>query len=276
MSPTAMPVAAMQVTAMSSSTTVGDYSRSSFRLQCSENEPKAPIPGTEIDLTSPLAAVFRRRLVVGTGTAAGLALGANFLGLTSFLLGFEPEIGRKLKFDTIYPIGGYRRCLEINNGFEFIYPSSWVGDQALLSRLEIGGRSARSSDPVVAFGPPGSSGELNVSVIVSPVPPSFSMEAFGGAKEIGEAVVKNISGNSPQIKANLVESKLREDESVKYYELEFAVESLSFRRHDVAVCCVNGGKLLTLNAQSPESTWVEVKDAFYKIATSFRSFSIQT
>lgn len=30
------------------------------------------------------------------------------------------------------------------------------------------------NEPVVAFGPPGSTGELNVSVIVSPVPLDFS------------------------------------------------------------------------------------------------------
>lgn len=30
------------------------------------------------------------------------------------------------------------------------------------------------NEPIVAYGPPGSSGELNVSVIVSPVPLDFS------------------------------------------------------------------------------------------------------
>jgi hypothetical protein len=75
---------------------------------------------------------------------------------------------------------------------EFIYPSSWVGDQTLLYRevkraelqrsldpppLKNGRLSSRPrsiSEPVAAFGPPGSNGELNVSVIVSPVPQDFS------------------------------------------------------------------------------------------------------
>lgn len=35
-------------------------------------------------------------------------------------------------------------------------------------------RRRNVNEPVVAFGPPGSSGELNVSVIVSPVPLDFS------------------------------------------------------------------------------------------------------
>lgn len=75
---------------------------------------------------------------------------------------------------------------------EFIYPASWVGDQTLLYRaaektersldppplanLNSGGgrRQKNVNEPVVAFGPPGSSGELNVSVVVSPVPLDFS------------------------------------------------------------------------------------------------------
>lgn len=75
---------------------------------------------------------------------------------------------------------------------EFIYPASWVGDQRLLYRAAekseyersldpppltgstMGRRHQNVNEPVVAFGPPGSSGELNVSVIVSPVPLDFS------------------------------------------------------------------------------------------------------
>lgn len=75
---------------------------------------------------------------------------------------------------------------------EFIYPAKWVGDQTLLYRavekteLEraldpppintatSNNRRRGISEPVVAFGPPGTSGELNVSVIVSSVPQDFS------------------------------------------------------------------------------------------------------
>lgn len=56
---------------------------------------------------------------------------------------------------------------------------------------------------------------------------------------------------------------------MKYYELEFIVESPSFRRHNVAVCCSYGGRLFTLNAQAPDSAWVEVKSDLYVIAQSF-------
>lgn len=138
---------------------------------------------------APLATTFRRRLLAGVGSASLVAVGANFGGVTSFLLGLFQETSRSLKLDVIYPIRGYSRCIDTSQGFEFIYPANWVGDQRLLYRaaeknelersldpppLNTTGRRGRNlSEPVIAFGPPGTSGELNVSVIVSPVPLDF-------------------------------------------------------------------------------------------------------
>nr|GMD05845.1 psbP domain-containing protein 7, chloroplastic [Ipomoea batatas] len=244
--------------------------------------------GPPADQFAPLASVFRRRLLTGIGTASLVAVGANFGGITSFLLGVSPESARSLKLDVLYPIGGYSRCLEANEGFEFLYPSNWVGDQTLLYRtaekversldppaLNSSEKRRRNvNEPVVAFGPPGSSGELNVSVIVSPVPIGFSIEAFGGAKEVGEAIVKTITSSTskrPQVKGTLIQSNIREDSlmNVKYYILEFQVEGSSFQRHNVAVCCARRGRLYTLNAQAPQSLWPMVKSDLYRIADSF-------
>lgn len=245
---------------------------------------KETLPPKEL---APLASIFRRRLLTGIGSASLVAIGANFGGITSFLLGFSPETGRNLKLDVLYPIGGYSRCLETSEGFEFIYPARWVGDQTLLYRAAGKAEAQRSldplplkdekrnnlSEPIVAFGPPGSSGELNVSVIVSSVPPDFSIEAFGGPKEVGEAIIRTIagSGRRPDVKGTLLNSVRREDsaKNVKYYELEFIAESPSFRRHNIAVCCSYGGRLFTLNAQAPDSSWAEVKSDLYVIAHSF-------
>ncbi|EEF49862.1 conserved hypothetical protein [Ricinus communis] len=254
------------------------------------------LPRPPAEQFAPLASTFRRRLFVGVGSASLVAVGANFGGITSSLLGLSPESGRNLKLDVLYPIQGYSRCIQTNEGFEFIYPASWAGDQTLLYRAAEKKEFERSLDPpplnnakssdrrrkninepVVAFGPPGSSGELNVSVIVSPVPPDFSIEAFGGPEEVGEAVVKTItaSGRRPDVKGSLVQSRLREDSlrNVNYYELEFRVESPSFQRHNVAVCCTRDGRLYTLNAQAPESAWQKVSPDFSRIAESFTLLS---
>uniref|UniRef100_A0A0F7H182 Photosystem II reaction center PsbP family protein n=1 Tax=Pelargonium australe TaxID=59866 RepID=A0A0F7H182_9ROSI len=238
---------------------------------------------------APLASRFERRFVLGIGSASVVAVGANFCGITSFLLSLSPQNGRSLKLDVLYPIEGFSRCIDTNEGFEFIYPVNWVGDQTLLYRAAGKAESQRSLDPpplntadrprrnvnepVVAFGPPGSTGELNVSVIVSPISQDFSIEAFGGPREVGEALVRTIAGSSrvPNVKGTLIESKLREDptKKVKYYELEFRVESPRFERHNIAVCCVRNGRLYTLNAQAPESAWPEVESDIHVIANSF-------
>ncbi|KAL1211719.1 PsbP domain-containing protein 7 [Cardamine amara subsp. amara] len=240
---------------------------------------------------SPLAEKFNRRLLLGVGSSSVLAIGANFGGITSFVLGLSPEIGRNLKLDVVYPIGGYSRCIDTVEGFEFIYPATWVGDQTLLYRaaekiereISLDLPPARNSrrknvnEPVVAFGPPGSTGELNVSVIVSPVSPSFSIEAFGGPKEVGEAIVRSVTGSGQRtdLKGTLLEANIRQDSerNFKYYELEFKVESPLFRRHNVAICCAHRGRLYTLNAQAPESAWSEVKSEFHTISKSFNIIS---
>ncbi|XXG84195.1 hypothetical protein AAC387_Pa10g1762 [Persea americana] len=238
-----------------------------------------------------LLPVFRRRLITGVGSASLVAFGANFAGITSFLLGLSPDIGRRLKLDVLYPVDGYSRCLDANQGFEFIYPANWVGDQTLLYRaagkaelersldppplndIRSFRRSQNVNEPVVAFGPPGSKGELNVSVIVSLVPLDFSIEAFGGPKEVGEALMRSVAGGSRRtdINATLIDSTMRTDplQDVNYYLLEFRVDSPSFHRHNVAVCTARGGRLFTLNAQARESAWPDIREEFYKISNSF-------
>lgn len=66
---------------------------------------------------SPLAEKFNRRLLLGIGSSSVLAIGANFGGVTSFVLGLSPEFGRNLKLDVVYPISGYRRCMDTVEGF---------------------------------------------------------------------------------------------------------------------------------------------------------------
>lgn len=88
---------------------------------------------------------------------------------------------------------------------------------------------------------------------------------------MGEAIVRTITGKRPGVTGTLIEYTIREDaiHHVKYYLMEFGVESPSFKRHNVAVCCVRQGKLFTLNAVAPESSWLDVKSDLYNIANSF-------
>lgn len=77
-------------------------------------ETPGPSPAQQF---APLESGFRRRLLTGIGSASLVAVGANFTGITSFLLGFSPETGRNLKLDVLYPIGGFSRYVQTNEGF---------------------------------------------------------------------------------------------------------------------------------------------------------------
>jgi len=240
---------------------------------------------------SSLANAFSRRVALGTIAASIVAIGGNLGGITSLLLGFKPQISRDLKLDAVYPVQGYKRCIDTSNGFEFVYPSSWVGDQTLLYRAVERAEKERplglpplqdrvrqqqtAREPIVAFGPPGSNGELNVSVIVAPVPTNFLIEKLGEPKQAGEVILSNfIVSRSPNITAMLLDAKKREaylnNQKITYYNLEYTVRGPSFLRHNVAVYTACAGRLFTLNAQCPEVLWPTVKDNFYEVSDSFK------
>ena len=84
-----------------------------------DDSPEITIPPNKLpaDQFMPLATAFRRRLLTGIGSASLVAVGANFAGTTSFLLGLSPETARNLKLDVIYPIKGFSRCIKSEEGF---------------------------------------------------------------------------------------------------------------------------------------------------------------
>ncbi|KAG0560680.1 hypothetical protein M758_9G004400 [Ceratodon purpureus] len=256
-----------------------------------------PTPNSNIDFDGklPLFAppVFRRRFVVGTIAGSVIALGADFLGSTSAILSLNPDFFRGLRADVLYPIGGYKRCLETSKGFEFIFPKEWVGDQTLLYRAVQRGERERSLDlpaprqrtgskprptePLVAFGPPGTLGELNVSVVVAPVADGFTLEKLGDPREAGEIILKrSIAPEGSNKVATLLEATRRDERGVVYYTLEYSVQGPAFFRHNVAVYAVSAGELFTLNAQAPQSLWSTVQDQFRVISGSFRITEIPT
>lgn len=261
---------------------------SSGRSQAQARQPSELDPATQF---SSLANAFSRRLALGIVGASIVAIGGNLGGITSLLLGFEPQISRDLKLDAVYPVRGYKRCVDTSNGFEFVYPSSWVGDQTLLYRAVERAEKERSlglpplqdrvrqqqtaREPIVAFGPPGSNGELNVSVIVAPVPTNFLIEKLGEPKQAGEAILSNfIVSRNQNIAAILLDAKKREaylnNQKITYYNLEYTVQGPSFLRHNLAVYTACAGRLFTLNAQCPEVLWPTLKDNFYEVSDSFK------
>ncbi len=68
-------------------------------------------------------------------TLQAIALGANFLGVTSSLLGLLP--GRKglyiipAELTQFYPVGGWKRYIG-DGEYELIYPANWLQDPAVV------------------------------------------------------------------------------------------------------------------------------------------------
>jgi len=159
-------------------------------LSGTKTEEPRPLP----QLTDPVDVVqwggtlpSKRRVFLGGVTATGLALGGNFLGITSFLLGNNPELARVSGLDIIVPVQGFKRCVDRENGYEYLYPAGWLEDQRIalrnaektqrsldpLSSKEYARlkRRRQIAEPVSAYGPAAGSGEENVSVIVAPILP---------------------------------------------------------------------------------------------------------
>jgi hypothetical protein len=91
-----------------------------------------------------------------------------------------------LKLDALFPVAGFKRC--IGQGYEFVYPASWLADVTLLRHKIESAELARGLDfqqfsdaervakrkpvvePAVGFGPQGSTGEDNISVVTASSP----------------------------------------------------------------------------------------------------------
>lgn len=212
---------------------------------------------------------------------------SNLGGSTGALLSLDKSgLPGKLHLDVLYPVNGFKRCLDGQNGFDFIFPATWLADQRMFRRNAERGESLRGLDPpsarpqrrsvaepVAAFGPPGSSGELNVSVIVAPIEESFTLASLGDPREAGEKFLSNsIAPEGSNLKATLLDASERKDEAGQiYYYLEYTVERPgSFFRHNVSTYAVRYGTLYTLNAQCAEMTWEANKVALRKSAASFQ------
>ncbi|TQE05123.1 hypothetical protein C1H46_009275, partial [Malus baccata] len=182
------------------------------------------------DQFASLQSGFRRQLPVGLGRASVVVLGADFLGVTSFFLGLSPESSRS---QADFLGLSHRRLQLVHCQFSLILPRLMDGHEMSVNPLS---HSARLPPPESAM-------------LASLCRQLLLISTFGGPKEVGEAVVRTVTGSRkrPDIKGTLIESKSREDSvrNVKCYELEFRVESPLFHQQNIAVCCFRFGRLFT-------------------------------
>lgn len=230
-----------------------------------------------------------RRLVLGALASGALALGSNFLGVTERALDLRPTLARERRLDVLYPVGGYARCYRPERGYEFVVPRTYAVDQTMarrnsmrngvsldppsLAEAEARNRRVAAAEPDVAYGPIGTSGEENVSVIASAVPRGFDLGVFGDAEAQARWLLANVLAKEGSGKSGeLVNASTRRDGNATYYTFEYTIRTSEWFRHNVAVFVTRGSTLYTFVAQVPETRWPERREAFYFMADSFRVF----
>ena len=264
-----------------------------------------------------------RRAALGGLGALAITLLGNLGGVTSQLLSSSPENARALRLDALFPVAGLKRVVSTSAGYELLIPDTWLADQtiarrrAALAELERGPldppslRAAsvrRSALPDSAYGPPGSTGEENISVIVENANAfgmRFTLASMGAARDVAERLLANVIARPGSGKtATLVDVQESQSDStgLPVYLLEFIVRSVSaresypallvlradvraifilppqekpaFERHNLSVLYGDaGGRLFTYTAQVPQADWVAQEARLRECVASFRVWS---
>ena len=248
----------------------------------SGEETRTPVSLAKLN-TSP------RRIVLAMTSTTALALGANFLGITSLVLRVNEPLARKLKLDTVYEVNGYRRDRNDEKGYEFLFPNEYLADQTIARRNAM--RKAQTLDlpslrdtkgqknvgePESAFGPMGTNGEENMSVIVQTSTKGFDLGQFGDAEEQASWLLENAlarPGSGKEAKLFSASETIGED-GIKYYQFEYTIKTANWYRRNVAVFAQNKktGDVYTFVAQCPVERWDGMGEKFRKSANSFRVF----
>ncbi len=96
-------------------------------LRCTYILIHSPVDPLPTRSASPVIKVNKSRFLGYNLLAVGLALGANFLGNTSWLMSLNVDLFRTtLKADIVYPINSLSRYIDDN--YEFLYPAKWIKD----------------------------------------------------------------------------------------------------------------------------------------------------
>lgn len=229
--------------------------------------------------------------------AVFLAFGSNFLGVTSAVMSAtKPEYFRSAGLDQLYSVGGFRRHVDVEDRYQYIFPENWLFDRSIMLAdakerdmpKSLRDRKSFSVRPDSAYGPEGgdgkpSDGKENVSVIKSSVQPGFTLKGtLGEPREAAERLLQNVIA-APGSGKNyvLIDAYADERQGVKAYVFEYTIQKDAtvnsnnvkrggFYQHSVSVIMSRGTELFTFTGVAPESNWVEQKDTIETVAKSFQ------
>jgi PsbP len=237
------------------------------------------------------------RFVAYNLLAVALAFGSNFLGVTSVLMSStNPEYFRSAGLDQLYSVGGFRRHVDVEDKYEYIFPENWLFDRSIMLAdarerdmpKNLRDRKQLSVRPDSAYGPDGRDGKPgdfkeNISVIKSNVMPGFTLKGtLGEPREAAERLLQNMiaapgSGKSYVLLDAYAESR----EGSPAYVFEYTIKKEGtlnsnnvmrggFYQHSVSVVMSRGTELFTLTGVAPESTWGTQKQTIDIITKSFK------
>lgn len=239
-----------------------------------------PIPISKLQTTLDF-----KRFFFFNAVALIIAFGANFMQITSFLMSnTQPEFFRAQRIDQLYSIGGFNRCYDVEDQYEFIYPDSWVKDRYIILAdardrelpMDIRNRRAQKLRPDTAFGPPKGDGKENLSVIKNSVLPGFSLAGtLGSPKEAAEKLLReSIAPPDSGKVATLIDAYSTERDGIPQYILEFTVQKGDeFFQHSLSAIAARGTELYTLTFVCPESRWNQLESTAKSVVSSFTFIS---
>mmetsp|Transcript_13061 Transcript_13061/g.28850 ORF Transcript_13061/g.28850 Transcript_13061/m.28850 type:complete len:335 (-) Transcript_13061:24-1028(-) len=240
-----------------------------------------------------------RRIFLSLTTSTGIALAANFLGITSTLLAsVPPDVLESTSLDTYYPVNDFKRYN--GGGYTLTIPKEWVADTAVelakatrrAGTLDYGMKRPGSGAPGAgvlpdaAFGPPGKKdargltpqgADTNVSVVSSRLRPGFSLRgSLGPPKDAAETLlrVSLAPEGSGRVGTLLTASEEHRGRSSVYqfeYDIDRGERGVPLRAISV-IGVVGGEVLVTSTVVAPKADWADktYADKLRRIIESFK------
>lgn len=224
-----------------------------------------------------------KRFIAFNLLAVVLAIGANFVGITSSLLSSRADYFRDIRADIIYPINGYQRYYNKEEGFEFLFPINWRQDPRMLfakekereTPLALRNRNGLVL-PVIAYGPAKSQFKENISVIKSKLEPGFVLETTLGppVSAAEKLLATSISPPKSGKTSTLIDAHEEIRNGLKSYVFEYLIdkEEPAIHQHTISVIQSQGNDLFTFTATVPQQDWTAAEEE--KIRFIEQSFKI--
>jgi photosystem II oxygen-evolving enhancer protein 2 len=161
---------------------------------------------------------------------------------------------------SVTPTSGLKSYTDSYDGYEFLYPNSWV---------EV---NTTNIKPDVLFRDLIETTE-NVSVILNPVSGEQTLADLGTPMEVGYKLSKTaIAPPGSDREAELTNAEQHEYDGNSYYILEYAVKLPQGERHNLASLAIRRGQLFTFNVSTTEKRWSKMQEQLKAVVNSFHVY----